>query len=224
MKKNIAIIGASGHAKVIIDIIEKQGIYNIIGLIDSFKVKGEFLSSYKILGTEEMIPDLINEHNLYGGIIAIGDNWKRNQICVKIETLTSNFNLISAVHPNASIGKGVKIGEGSCIMAGSVVNADAEIGKCCIINSISSLGHDCVMQAFSSLALGSNVGGHVKIGLCTAIGIGASVIGSITINDHSVIGAGAVVTKSITNNKVVYGVPARIIRSRNIGDDYLSPK
>ncbi|MFV0540097.1 MAG: transferase [Aestuariibaculum sp.] len=171
-KPNIVIIGASGHAKVIIDIIERENTYNIIGLIDTYKTVGDELFNYKILGKEEDIPKLKDIYNFNKGIIAIGDNWTRKKMKDQIEKIDLDFNFISAVHPNAVIGKDVEIGCGSVIMAGVIINSEAKVGEFCIINTKASLGHESIMKNFSSLAPNSTIGGNVKIGTCSAICLG----------------------------------------------------
>jgi len=217
----ILVVGASGHAKVIIDIIERQNEYKIVGLIDSFKEIGETIYDYQVLGTEKDLPQLIETHNIHGGIIAIGDNWTRMNIYNDIAAHTKNFNFIKAIHPNAVIGKNVSIGSGTVIMAGVVINSDAKIGKQCIINTKSSVGHDAVLKNFSSVAPGVSIGGDVKIGKCSAISLGANIIERVKIGKHTVIGAGALVNKDIASNKVAYGVPAKEAKKRNLHEKYL---
>lgn len=217
----VLVIGASGHAKVIIDIIELQNKYEIVGLIDSFKEIGKTIYDYKVLGTEKDLPKLIEAHNIHGGIIAIGDNWTRMNIYNEIAAHTSNFNFIKAIHPSAVIGKNVSIGPGTAIMAGVVVNSDAKIGKQCIVNTKSSVGHDTVLKDFSSVAPGVSIGGDVKLGKCSAISLGANVIERVKIGKHTVIGAGALVNKDIASNKIAYGIPAKETKKRNLHEKYL---
>ena len=190
-KKNIVIIGASGHAKVIIDIIERLNEFNIVGLIDSFKPINSKIFEYKIIGREEDIPELASKYNFNTGIIAIGDNWTRRKMYYKIKRISPKFDYISAIHPKSVIGKNVKIGKGTVIMAGAIVNSDAKIGSFCIINTKASLGHDSNLKKFASLAPNSTVGGSVTIGTCSAICLSTSVLQSITIGKHSIIGAGS---------------------------------
>ena len=223
-KPNIVIIGASGHASVIIDIIERQNEYTIFGLIDSFKPIGSKLFNYNVLGTEACLPDLIKTNQIIGGIIAIGDNFDRYQMHSKIQALQLNFKYISAIHPNAIIGKSVIIGEGASIMPGAIANANATINAFCIINTSASLGHDCIMESFSSLAPGVNVAGHVTIQTCSSIGIGSCVIGGVNIGAHTHIGAGSTVIKDISNLKIAYGNPALEIRDRQKNESYLNKK
>lgn len=221
MKKNIVIIGSSGHSKVIIDIIEKESKYNIVGLIDAFREKGDKLYQYPILGSEEDLLNLINEHNIYGCIIAIGDNWIRNKVKIKIDDLNSSLTYINAIHPNSSIGKNVKIGFGNAIMANTNIGSDTNIGSFCIINNNSSIDHDSTMKDFSSIAPGVITGGNVLIGEYTAISIGTIIKHNIKIGSHSIIGANSLVLKDVDKFIVEYGTPSKIIRKREKGDKYL---
>ncbi len=219
--KDIVIIGAGGHAKVVIDVIERQARYNIIGLIDKSHAKGENVLGYEILGDEDVLHDMIQEYPSLGGIIAIGDNFVRYKIYKQISLSLPEFVFISAVHPEASIGKDVFIGDGTVIMAGAIVNTCCCIGRFCIINTNSSIDHDSIMEDFSSLAPNAATGGNVKIGEFSAVGIGAVLAHNINIGRHSVIGTGAAVVKDIADYSVAYGVPAEVIRKRKEGERYL---
>lgn len=220
-KPNIVVVGTSGHAKVIIDIIELEGKYNIVGLIDSYKSKNDVISNYKILGSEDDIPKLAKEFNFDSGIIAIGDNWTREKIFSKISIIAPNFKFVSAIHPSSVIGKNVSIGNGTVIMPGTVVNTNAKIGDFCIVNTKASVDHDCYIEDFCSLAPGATLGGNVHIKAFSAVSIGATVIQDIIIGKHTVIGAGALVTKNIDHHVVAYGIPAKFVRKRSTGDKYL---
>ena len=217
----ILLIGASEHAKVVMDVIEKEGKYKFYGLIDSYKPAGEAVFGYKILGAEDTLVDLFKSGKVTGGIITIGDNWTRHKMAEKIKSILPEFNFITAVHPSASIARGVTIGAGSVLMAGVVVNSDTKIGKFCILNTRSSLDHDCVMGDFSSLAPGVITGGKVSIGAFSAISLNASIIHGVTIGEQTVLGAGAVALKDIPDHCVAYGVPAKVIRKRQVGEIYL---
>ncbi|TPV34058.1 acetyltransferase [Paucihalobacter ruber] len=220
---NIVLIGASGHAKVVIDIIEKLNRFTIVGLIDSFKPIGTQIFEYKVIGTEDDLPELTKKYHFNAGIITIGDNWIRKVIHQKIENLVPEFELITAIHPSAVIGKQVKIGNGTVVMPGAIINSAAKVGKCCIINTKVSLGHDSEMKDYSSLAPNVTVGGNVSIGSYTAICMGANIIQDISIGKHSIVGAGALVNKNIEDYNLVYGVPAKFIRKISKGEKYLYP-
>ncbi len=220
--KKIVIIGASGHAKVIIDIIEKRNEYQIIGLIDSYKNADQKIMGYTILGKEDLIPELIEKENIVGGVIAIGDNWSRNKVKDTIKKIVPEFKFLPAVHPNAVLCNNLKIAPGVVIMAGAIVNAEAKIAPFCILNTKSSLGHDSVMDDFSSLAPNTTIGGNVSIGEFSAVSIGSTVIQNVKIGMHTIVGAGTLVLEDIGNNLLVYGVPGKKIRDRQIGEPYLA--
>ena len=219
--KNIIIIGSSGHAKVVIDIVEKENKYNIIGLIDKSRKIGEETLGYKIIGKEEDIPNLIKKNNLAGGIIARGDNWVRSKIYEKIKSLEPKFKFVKTKHPNTQIAKNVQIGNGTAIMAGAIINSNSSVGDNCILNTNSSLDHDGFMDDFSSLAPNATTGGNVKIGKFSAILLGASIIHKITIKEQTIVGAGSVVLKDIPAFSIVFGVPAKVIKKRKEGEKYL---
>ncbi len=220
--KNIVIIGASGHGGMLLDCIEKEGRYNILGFVDSFKEKGSKMNGYEILGNELALPQLIDNFNIQGAILAIGNNWTRKNVAKKVNRIAPDLDFVSTIHPSVIVGKGVKIGKGTAILPGSIVNANAIIGDFCILNTNSSLGHDGLMNDFSSIASGVCTGGDLVLGRFSAISLGANIIEKITIGEHSIIGAGSLVVKNVGSHSVVYGSPARFIRRRSIGDPYLS--
>jgi len=220
-KQNIVIVGSSGHAKVIIDIIEKEEKYKIVGLLDAFKNIGESAFRYEILGEEKDLPKLIKKYQLTGCVIAIGDNWIRNIVKNKIREIDASFNFINTIHPSAIIARGVAVGSGTVIMAGTVINSNSKIGDFCIINTNASLDHDNNISDFSSIAPGVTTGGNVTMGEFTTVSLGANIIHGITIGKHSVIGTGSTVLKNVGDYVVAYGTPAKIIRKRKEGDKYL---
>ena len=219
--KNVVIIGASGHAKVIIDILKRLNDYVIVGIIDVKEKVGQEVMGHSIIGTEEILPYLIHEYENLEGVIAIGDNGLRNTVRKKIQEFVPNFTFTSVVDCSAIIAENVFIGKGVVIMPGVIVNNAASIGNFCILNTKSSLDHDSFMEDFSSLAPGVTVGGDVKIGRHSAISLGASIIQGVSIGEHTVIGAGAVVVSSIPPYTVAYGIPAKVIRSRVEGAKHL---
>jgi sugar O-acyltransferase (sialic acid O-acetyltransferase NeuD family) len=220
-RPNILIVGCSGHARVVIDIVERAGKYRILGLIDSYKNSGTQLLGYEVIGTEEDIPMLVRSGVAPTGIVAIGDNWSRARIVTRIRELQEDFQFLTAVHPSSCVARDVIVGEGTVIMAGVVVNTGSKIGPFCIMNTSCSVDHDCNLGEYSSLAPGVVTGGQVVIGAFSAIGIGATVIHRVQIGEQTVIGAGATVTKDIADHVVAYGTPARVIRARQPGDSYL---
>lgn len=219
--KNIVIIGASGHGGMLMDCIEKEGRFNVMGFVDSFKEEGTQMNGYEILGSEQALPRLIDKFNIQGAILAIGNNWIRKIMVNKIHDIAPDLDFVSTIHPSALLGKGVKIGKGSAVLPGAIVNANATIGDFCILNTNSSLGHDGYMEDFSSIASGVCTGGNLILGRFSAISLGANIIEKISIGEHSVIGAGSLVVKNVGSHSIVYGSPARFVRRRSVGDPYL---
>ena len=220
--KNIVIFGASGHGSVVLDCLEQEGKYNVIGFVDSFKKKGKRQNGYEILGNEYDLPYLMEKFNLFGGIVAIGDNWTRKIITDKIFKIAPDFNFISTIHPSATIGKDVTIGRGVAIMPRAVINTNCVIADYCIVNTNASLDHDSHMGMYSSLAPRVSTGGNLDLGKYSAICLGANIIENITIKEHTVVGAGALVIDDMDSHVVAYGAPAKVIRIRAVGEKYLS--
>ena len=221
MKKNIVIIGSVGHARVVIDAVEKQGIYKIIGLIDDFRSPGERTFGYDVMGKVEDFAVLIEKFKIDGCFIAIGDNWSRKIVHDKITSNNINIEFITVIHPSAQIGRNVTINKGAVLMAGAIINSNSNVGNFSIINTKASIDHDCFIGNFASLAPNVTLGGYVKVGDYTAISMSATLKNSIEIGEHCVIGAGALVLNNVENNKIVYGIPAKVIRERHAGEQYL---
>lgn len=217
----VALFGASGHARVIADVLERSGLFEVVGLIVSDLPAGTACFGYRVLGSEMELPALIEQYGIQAGSIGVGDNWARSQFLARIERICPALQFVTAVHPSAQIGRDVRIGQGTVIMAGAVVNSGSEIGSFSIINTKASLDHDGRMGAFTSLAPGATVGGNVVIGDFSAISLGVSVIQRIRIGSHTIIGAGAVVIRDVPDQVVAFGVPAVVVRKRAPGDRYL---
>lgn len=216
---NLIIVGGAGHAKVIADIVEKEGKHHLIGFIDE-KRKGEALS-YPILGTEKDLPHLLEKHQVTALVVGVGDNHIREKAATRLRANFPALNFPALVHPGASLGKNVQIGAGTVVMAQAVVNPCSTVGDFCIINTNASLDHDCTLGDFASLAPGATIGGDCAIGRKSAIGIGATILHGIHIGAESVIGAASLVNADIPAYRVAYGAPAKIIRKREKGEKYL---
>lgn len=221
MRKKIIIAGASEHGRVVADIIEKQGKYHILGFIDAVKDKKVNLWNYSILGSEQDLVNIRRHTSIDYFVIAIGDNFVRSKVKDQILTHLPDAQFATCIHPSAIIGTNVQIGAGTVVMAGSIINPNTIVGEHSIINTKTSVDHDNVIGDFVSLAPNVTTGGNVKIGDFSAIGLSASIIHGKTIGKHNVIGASSLIVNNFNDQVIAYGVPAKLIRSREIGEKYL---
>ncbi len=217
----ILIIGAGGHAKVIVDIIKKENKFEVLGFLDNSLKKGKKILGYEVLGNEEDLNVLMSKHSIFGGIIAIGDNYSRSLLAKKIKKLCKQFKFINCIHPMSSIAFDVSLGEGNVVMAGATINTSSKIGNHCILNTNCSVDHDNKLLDFSSLAPNAVTAGNVKVGEFSAIGISASILQNISIEDNCIIGAGSMVNKNTKSNSVYFGTPAKFVRDHTLGQKYL---
>ena len=196
--------GASGHGKVVIDIVESSSSKEIEGVFDDndsiTEVAGIVVKKYKeysIRPNDELI-------------ISIGNNKIRKQLSAVIE---AKYQILS--HFSAIVSKKAQIGEGTVIMPNVVVNADAKIGRHCILNSRAVVEHDCELGDFVHVSPNASLAGNVKIGEGTHIGIGATIIQGVTIGKWVTIGAGTVVLKDVPDDATIVGNPGKIIKPKS---------
>lgn len=219
--EKVVILGASGHAGVIIDAILEAGGYDIVGLLDDVHDVGENILGFPVIGGIDDIQMIAESEKDITCAIAIGDNYGRKTVEEKVLSLCSCLAFLTVIHPQASVSESAKIGEGSVILAGAVIGVGAILGKLCLLNTNASLDHDSFMGDYSSLAPNVATGGNIRIGKYTAVGIGANLLQGIEVGKHSVIGAGSLVVENIGPHKVAYGTPAKEIRDRGEGESYL---
>lgn len=213
----VIIIGSSGHAKVIIDAINKGGHSQVVGLIDDFREVGETTLNIPVIGKVNDI-EAHKELNC-GWIIGIGDNKQRHRVFSKLMELRLNY--INVIHPSAIIGNDVNIGIGNFIAAGTIINSGTSIGNHCIVNTGAQLDHDNTLHDFVSIAPKAALAGNVTIERGSYIGMGANVIEKITVARQTVIGAGSVVINDIPRFKIACGVPCKNIRNREMSETFL---
>lgn len=219
--KNLVLIGGGNHAHYTIDIIEKEGKYNIIGIIDSVHPVDSERFGYKIIGRQENLIELIEEYNIEVGIISIGDNWSRYHVYDKIIEKVPDFEFVNAIHPSVIIGNNVKLGFGIIAMAGCIFNPKSEIGNFTFFATGAQVEHDNNICDFSSISAGSITGGFVKLGKFSAITLGVIVLDRIEIGENTVVGSGSLVIKSLPDNVLAYGNPSKIVRNRLPGEKFL---
>lgn len=220
-KPRILVFGSQGHAKTVLDVVEAEGRYRVAGCIDVPERVGAHVLGYEVLGSEERLPQLMDAESIHGGIVAIGQNHIRARVVQRILSLCPAFRFVSIRHPLASVSRHAAVGAGCVLLPGVSIGPDTRIGDHVIMYSNSCIEHDSIVYDFACFAPGVAAGGHVHIGQLTHLGVGANVLHGMHIGGHCVIGAGAVVCTDIPACSIAYGVPCRVVRSRERDDAYL---
>jgi len=197
----LLVVGAGGHAKVVIDAAQAAG-FDVVGAIGDPQ-KAATVCGIHVAPTAEGI-------DADGFIIAVGDNRARAELYSAY--LASGLAPTSVIHPSAIIAPSVEVGSGTLIAAGVVVNTDAVIGENAILNTSCSVDHDCAIGTHAHVGPMSGLCGAVRVGTGTLIGVGCSLIPGVTVGDWSVLGAGSVVVDDLAADTVFAGVPARPLR------------
>jgi UDP-perosamine 4-acetyltransferase len=204
----IVILGAGGHAKVVIELIREQGGV-IAGLTDSNAAPRSVLG-VPVVGDDTALPRLLAE-GVRHAFVAIGDNGAR--VIAAQAATGQGFVLINAVSRHACVSDSARLGWGVAVMAGAVINAEAVIDDLAIVNSGAVVDHDCRLERGCHVGPGAVLAGGVRIGAGALIGTGASVTPGRSIGAGAVVGAGASVVEDVDPDVVAVGVPARAVRS-----------
>lgn len=204
--EKVIILGASGHAKSVIDIIMQNNEYEVYGLIASQEELGFW--KIPVIGQDSDLQKLYNEGIRYA-FVAIGNNEVRKKLANKLKDI--GYQLINIFSKYAIISPYAILETGIVVMPGAVINAEARIGEGCIINTNASIDHDTIIGEYSHIAPGCAISGSTKIGRGCFLGTGTNVIDSIVIEDEVTVGAGSVVIRNISKGAKVVGVPAQQI-------------
>ncbi len=200
------IFGAGGHGKVVLDILLKSKLKVLGFLDDDTKKINKKVLGFKILGD----CSYLIKNKTVSVALGIGGNVTREKIFQKIKSL--GIKIVSAVHPQAIIAKGVKIGEGVVIMPGVIIGPSTVLKEGVVINTSASVDHDCYLNRFCQIWPGAHLAGSVTVGEFSYVGTGASVIQNINIGKNVMVGAGAAVIRNIPDSVTCVGVPAKIIK------------
>lgn len=188
--------GASGHGKVIKEIVEANG-----GKVECFVDDNPSLNELSGLPVLHKVPE--NKPM----IVSIGANHIRKMI---VERQRCEFP--AAIHPSAIVSPSAKIGEGSVVMAGAIINAEAVIGKHCIVNTGATIGHEVVLEDYVHVAPGVSISGATRVGEGTWIGVGSCLIQCLNIGKWCFVGAGSVLVKDLPDNVVAFGNPCKVVK------------
>jgi len=203
--------GASGHGKVVADIIAFSGM-DLLGFVDDDGTKvGTRIGGIPVIGTAAALPDLMAHRA--AAIVTIGSNQVRMAKAKELERF--GFKLATAIHPSAAVAHDVVVNGGTVIMAGASINSSSVIGANVIVNTGATVDHDCILSDGVHISPGANLAGGVVVGTNAHIGIRASVIQRIKIGADTIVGAGAVVIRDVPAGITVVGNPARTLHPKN---------
>mgnify|MGYP001559742507 CR=1 FL=1 len=185
----ILLVGAGGHARACIDVIEQEGSFTVVGLVGQSAEVGSQVLGYMVLGTDAELPGLAGKYS--HTLIAIGQIKTPEPRVRLFEVLErAGFAFPAIVSPRAYVSPHASIGPGTIVMHGAVVNAGAIVGRNCIINSLSLVEHDAVISDHCHIATGAAINSGVRVGVGTFIGSNASVRQGIRIGHGCVVGMG----------------------------------
>jgi UDP-perosamine 4-acetyltransferase len=200
----VLVIGAGGHAKVVIEALRAAGI-EPVGLVDR-QPDASALLGVPVLGDDDWLPRL-RADGIESAVVALGDNGARERAGEGLRAL--GFRLPAVVHPAALVSPSARIGAGAVVMARAVAGTLAEIGPLAVLNTGCIVEHDNRIGACAHVAPGAALAGAVRVGERALIGVGAAVRPGISIGEDAVVGAGSTVVADVPPGAVVGGTPAR---------------
>lgn len=204
-RRRVAVFGAGGHGKVVVDAIERNDGLVVACVADDRPQPGAVLLGHAVSGGRDAL--LARRSGIDSAIVAIGDNPSRLEVAGWL--LAQGFVLQSVVHPAAAVAPSASMGGGVLIMPGAVVNADARVGANAIINSGAVVEHDCEVGEGVHVAPGAVLCGGACVGARTLIGAGAVILPGVIVGAGATVGAGSLVSSNVPDGAKIFGVPAR---------------
>lgn len=206
MKRPLILIGGGGHCKSVIEVAESAG-YEIKGILDMpDEVGKEVLPGHKVIGTDDEIPQYVEECDFVITVGFIKNPALRIKLYNKVKA--AGGRLATIIASTAHVSKYAELGEGTVIMHQAFVNAGAKIGDNCIINTFVNIEHDAEVGNQCHISTGTMVNGECKIGENCFIGSQSVCANCIDIASDIIVGAGSVVRKSIRVKGIYAGNPA----------------
>jgi sugar O-acyltransferase (sialic acid O-acetyltransferase NeuD family) len=203
--RSVHVIGAGGHAKVVIATLEASGWTVKAVYDDQPALWGKTVLGHPIQGPVAKLASMPGAP----AIIAVGDPSVRERIARQMP-----LNWVSVVHPAATVHASVRVGAGTAVFAGAVVQPDVVLGQHVIVNTGAMVDHDGVIGDFANIGPGTHLAGGVQIGSRSELGTGCILIPCVQVGGHSIVGAGAVLIHDVPHGVVVAGCPARVLRVR----------
>ena len=204
-QKNLILVGGGGHCKSVIDVAESAG-YNILGILDMPEDVGKQVLDYKVIGTDDDIPQYVDKAEFIITVGFIKSPATRIKLYNKVKE--AGGKLATIIASTAHVSKYSTIGEGTVVMHQAFVNAGAHIGANCIINTFCNIEHDAHVGAQSHISTGAMVNGDCNVGERVFIGSQSVLANGITIGDDIIVGAASFVRKNISDKGIYSGNPA----------------
>lgn len=200
----VAVIGAGGHAKVVLDCLAAAGI-PVAGVVDERRNDGRTVCGFSVVGD-------IAQLDADAFVIAIGDNDKRRSAYVR--HLQQGYDACTCIHPSAIVSPSATVGPGAVVLAGVIVNPESHVSEDAIVNTGARIDHECLIGAHAHVAPAVALAGGVSIGEGAFLGIGTVVLPKVSVGAWATCGAGAVVTRDVPADVTAVGVPARVVGPR----------
>jgi sugar O-acyltransferase (sialic acid O-acetyltransferase NeuD family) len=219
-RRPIVIWGARGHALVLSDFLSQSG-YRVIAFFDNDAETKSPVKGVPIHHGERGFARWMASTKRRGSVafaVAIGGDRGRDRLDIQERLIDAGMQAATLIHPDAVVARSATLGEGSQILAGSIVGPGARLGAATIVNTSASVDHECVLGDGVHIAPGAVLAGCVRVGRCAFVGAGAIVLPRISIGDGACVGAGAVVTKDVAPRTVVVGNPAAPLRRARLSD------
>lgn len=209
--KRLALLGASGHGKVVADAALAGG-WDAVEFFDDAWPQRQKNGPWAVMGDCATLLARLNAFQ--GVIVSIGDcavRWDKHRALQ-----AAGASLVSVVHPSAEVSRHAMLGTGTVVMAGAIVNIDTVVGQACIINTGATVDHDCRLGDAVHICPGAHLSGNVQVGNGSWVGVGAAVKQGIVIGERVMVGVGAVVVQAVAEGLTVVGNPAAPQRARKI--------
>jgi sugar O-acyltransferase (sialic acid O-acetyltransferase NeuD family) len=215
MPKQAIIWGATGHAKVVKECLDQQGIL-VLALFDQNPALSSPLAGIPLYVGQAGFADWIKHYtgDQLGCVVAVGGDRGAVRVQIQRDLVAQGLEALTLVHSRAALAPNANLGSGSQILTQSAICVEASLGEACIINTGATVDHECHLGAGVHIAPGAHLAGCVSVGDCATIFTGATVLPRVKIGAHAIVGAGAVILNDVPPGAVVVGNPGRIISYR----------
>jgi sugar O-acyltransferase (sialic acid O-acetyltransferase NeuD family) len=208
--RRVFVYGASGHGKVVADILVSKGDTEFTGFVDdSAEVRNTTILGFPVLGDGEWLRQQALDSRI-AVVLGVGDNRIRQLLGERCSHW--GIEILTVIHPSATVARTAVLGPGTVVMAGAIINPEAKVGAGVIVNSGAVVEHDVEVGDYAHVAPNASMGGASRLGGFSHLGLGAVVLQCIHIGARTIVGAGAVVVENLPDGVVAVGIPARIRR------------